>query len=301
MTDAAHLRLRADLRARVKGCQGCSLHTRCKAPVPWRGPIQGAGEQGSGKVRLAVLGEAPGREEDKANKPFVGPSGKLVDHWLRDVVTDPWNKLDVDNEVSFVNAVSCYPSRTPSTTEIEACRPTLHAQLAAIDPEFVLVLGGVAVSSFWRNVRIGDIRGRWWGLPLIAYPRTITDGLSTFDVVRYVPAIATWHPAAVLRGNGADDVLHDLHLLRMVLFREAVGPYEEHSCFMCGTDDMKNERWLACDLGLGRDVTNEKGAPLALCICEKHDRQRFGKIEQVRRKTAKAAAKTKGKVGLFDG
>lgn len=189
---------------------------------------------------------------------------------------DPFNRLAYE-EVAFVNAVSCYPNRTPSASEIATCRATLHAQLGTIQPDMALVLGGVAVSSFWKNMRIGDIRGRWWGLPIVQDLNP-----SPMDVLKWIPAIATWHPAAVLRGNGAEDVHADLAQVRMALFKDAHGPYETPSCFMCGTEDMKEERWIACDLGNGTDVTNVErpGPPLSLCICKKHYGVRYGKIDQ---------------------
>ena len=289
---AAHLALRGRLRARVRSCTLCPLHARCASPVPWRGPIRGP----ETRPRLVVIGEAPGKQEDKAGKPFVGPAGKLMDEWVASLC-DEFNGLRYD-EVSFVNAVSCFPNRTPSEREVEACRQTLHAQLAVIDAEYALVVGGVAVSSFWKKMRIGDIRGRWWGLPIMQYPDSPESHGKPPLADRWIPAIATWHPAAVLRGNGADDIRNDLAQLRMALYPGARGPHETPTCVLCEKADMKGEVWRACDLGLGRNVTEEKGAPLSLNFCDKHDRHRTGRLDQTLRGKRVKAVETK--VGLFD-
>lgn len=254
----------------------------------------------SGRARLAVIGEAPGRQEDKAGQPFVGPAGKLMDEWVQSL-SDDFNHLRYE-DVAFLNAVSCFPNRTPGTSEIEACRVNVHAQLAAINPEFVLVVGGVAVSSFWKNIRIGDIRGRWWGLPIAQYPDTEeSQGMPPLRQ-RWVPAIATWHPAAILRADNNSalslDVKSDLAQLRMALYPGAYGPWATPLCFMCGKGD-KDEHWLQCDFGLGEEVDIEKAPCPPLCICRKHWLQRTGKLDQKRRKK-KGEIQMETKPGLFD-
>lgn len=299
MATAEMLRLRGSLRAQIRSCRLCPLHASCKAPVPWRGALPEPGKEPDGTpipgtTRLVVVGEAPGRAEDKAGQPFVGPSGSLVDEWLREYVFDSFNKMRME-DVAFVNAVSCFPNRTPGTSEILACRVNLHAQLSALNPEMLLLLGGVAVSSFWHKMRIGDVRGRWWSAPVM------DDG----KIIKYVPAMATWHPSAVLRGNGADDVISDLKHVRMCLFREAAGPYERPGCVMCGEENDANEHWLLCDLALGKE-SNVAGSPLTLPFCDKHWRLRMGKVDQKRRtrmtkKQKEEEERVRTTPGLFDG
>lgn len=294
--DVQQATLRASLRAQVKGCVSCPLHQRCSSPVPWRGGL--AGDRP--RPRLVIIGEAPSKGDDHLGRVFTGVAGALLTAWVRGLC-DEFNGLTPE-EVSYVNVVSCWPNRTPSVAEVHACRPTLHRQLSAIHPDMAIVLGGVAVSSFWKDVRIGDIRGKWWGLPVMQYPDQPEDESKPPLPGYYIPAIATWPPAAVSRGNGADDVLADLAQVRMALYPGAFGPFELRVCFMCGEEATTNERYIACDLGMGRDVTEEKGAPLSLVMCEKHHRQRYGKAVVKKRVSKKAAAaKIAAGPGLFGG
>ena len=121
-----------DVRAAILACRRCGLHRVGHGPVPYRGPVP---------ARLAMVGEAPGPVEDEQGAPFVGPSGKKMDRLFDKVGIDPAS-------VFVCNTVSCYPKRTPSPKERKACRPNLLAQLAIARPEFILLLGAVALSAF---------------------------------------------------------------------------------------------------------------------------------------------------------
>lgn len=189
---------RKRVRDAVRGCSRCGLRDRCSSPVPF---------SGSSTPRLVVVGEAPGKQEDEAGAPFVGPSGSLVREWLSRA---GWN---VENEIAFVNAVSCYPNRTPTKDEVNACQENLYEQLTYLDCRRLLLFGGIAVQAL-RNaeVRMGEIRGLWFR------PDRLVLGGETW-------ALATWHPAAVLRNRrlefeANDDVSymssmihHDFHPL----------------------------------------------------------------------------------------
>lgn len=172
----SHLILdRRAVRDSVTACTSCALHTVGSGPIPFSGPASPFT-----LPRIVVVGEAPGKQEDTEHAPFVGPSGRLIRHELGEA------GLDVA-EVAWVNTVSCFPNRTPSGAEVRACRDNLVRQVSFLQPEFVLLVGGVAVSAWWGGVRIGEIRGHWIRLP-------VAEG--------YTPwAFATWHPSAVLRNN----------------------------------------------------------------------------------------------------
>lgn len=183
---------RKRIRDEVKACRRCGLRERCNAPVAF---------SGSSTPRLVVVGEAPGKQEDEQGSPFVGPSGTLVRQWLHD------SRWDIEKDVTFVNSVSCFPNRTPTKDEVNACQTNLHNQLAHLGCERILVLGGIAVQAL-RNqeIRIGEIRGLWWRVDRIALPRQTW-------------ALATWHPAAVLRNNklafeAFDDVNYMTSMIR---------------------------------------------------------------------------------------
>lgn len=201
--NADDLRQRKRIRDLVSGCTNCSLCTVGNGPVPYRGPSPAS---------IAVLGEAPGSEEDRALQPFVGPSGKLATQWLREAGIEP-------SEVAWLNTVSCFPNRNPTPKEVEACRWTLQIQLDAIRPDWCLVLGGVALSRWWR-VRLGDLRGMWWRIP-------DTEAM----------ALATWHPAAVLRNRRLQDAaVSDVKRFADAALRDRIYFVREQYCVICHSE-----------------------------------------------------------------
>lgn len=159
---------RARVRDSVKACTNCALYRVGSGPIPFSGPSD---------ADIVVIGEAPGKDEDANGQPFVGVSGQLMRGTLADV------GFDVDR-VAFLNVVSCFPNRTPVAREVEACRHNVANQLVHIKPRWGLVVGGVSLSHWWTDIRIGDARGYWWR-----------------DVDEHTWFMATWHPAAVLRNS----------------------------------------------------------------------------------------------------
>ena len=105
---------------------------------------------------LFVVGEAPGFNEDKEGKPFRGASGMLLDRLLA--------SAGLEREgVYLTNLVKCRPpeGRSPKPAEINACRPYLMAQLAAVDPRVVVALGDLASRALTgRKESVSRIRGR---------------------------------------------------------------------------------------------------------------------------------------------
>ena len=160
-----------DVRSRIVSCRRCQLYRVARRPVPWSGPIGAS---------VAVLGEAPGQVEDKAGEPFIGPSGQLLRKYLKRVGLTP-------SELVFVNTVCCYPARTPTDGEVNACRGNFWAQMVLVRPTFVLVLGSVALQALRPGARITQERGAPW-------VRELIDG----GYRLYFP---TYHPAAVLRNR----------------------------------------------------------------------------------------------------
>lgn len=185
----ADLKWRKAVRDSVVGCKKCTLFNSCTAPVPFAGKKS---------PTLVCVGEAPGKQEDQAGQPFIGPAGKLLRKWLGEA---GFNERDV----SFVNVVSCYPGRTPTGREVEACRSNLAAQLAYLNCKWLLVLGGVALNALLSPGvgRITDLRGLWFR----------PDGVGEGTV-----ALATWHPAAVLRNRELElKAVEDLLYMRLVI------------------------------------------------------------------------------------
>src|SRR5215469_2694031 len=208
---------RKAVRDQVKGCVSCGLRAGCREPVPFDAPLSGVG--------IVVVGEAPGYKEDQEGVPFVGPAGQLARQWLTRVGI---NTVDV----AWMNVVCCFPNRTPTTKEVTACRPNLTAQIEYLDPKFVLVFGGVALSALCPvSTKISESAGYFWR------PSYKTSAW----------AMATWHPAAVLRNVSLEDkALEDLEYFSLVA-KEEVDQVEHVYCLKC----KKNDVWQYHSCGLG--------------------------------------------------
>jgi uracil-DNA glycosylase family 4 len=167
------------LRSALERFEGCALKARAKSLCFYRG---------AERARLVVIGEAPGQEEDRTGKPFVGPAGQLLDRMLAAIGLG-------EADVHITNAVYWRPpaNRTPTLEETEACRPFLERQLELVAPEVVLLLGGAALKQMTGTLDgIMKARGKW---------RTLVVG------GREVATMATLHPAYLLRSPIAKRVV----------------------------------------------------------------------------------------------
>lgn len=165
----------AALTKAVDGCRACPL---------FENATQGVFGEGSKTARLMMIGEQPGDEEDKAGRPFVGPSGRVLDETLEEVGI-------ARDEVWITNAVKHFKHemrgkfrlhKTPSMTEVRACLPWLEEEVRRIEPEAIVCLGATAAKTlFGSKFRITKQRG---------------ESIET----EWAPwAIATYHPSALLR------------------------------------------------------------------------------------------------------
>src|SRR5918912_1645794 len=112
--------------------------------------------EGSLNAELFVVGAAPGFNEDKEGKPFRGASGMLLDRLLLSIGLER-------EEVYLTTLVKCKPpeGRAPKPAEINACRPYLLAQLAAVDPKVIVAMGDSASRNLTgRKEAVSRIRGR---------------------------------------------------------------------------------------------------------------------------------------------
>ncbi|HEX7389899.1 MAG TPA: uracil-DNA glycosylase [Acidiphilium sp.] len=161
---------------------------------------------GAEDARIMLIGEAPGAEEDRVGRPFVGPAGQLLDRMLASVGLDR-------NSVRIVNAVPWRPpgNRTPSDTEIAQCLPFLHRHIALVRPDYLVLLGAVAVRAlFGGKDGITRLRGKWKNLEI--------PGLDA--PVRTLP---TYHPAFLLRQPAAKRLAWlDLLTLRQDCVRNGI-------------------------------------------------------------------------------
>jgi uracil-DNA glycosylase family 4 len=156
-----------------------------------------AGQQchgdGPAKAKIVVVGEAPGRTEVQLGRPFVGPSGKLLDATLMEMGVPR-------NGVYVTNAVMCRPTTSggqdtaPSKAMLSACSDRLVAEIRAREPLVVLAVGGTAAQ---RLLHTED------GI-------TKTQGSMKWSEELGTWVVATYHPAAVLHGNtGYFDDIYD--------------------------------------------------------------------------------------------
>ncbi|MBN1423146.1 uracil-DNA glycosylase [Candidatus Fermentibacteria bacterium] len=131
----------------VAACRACALHQTRRTAVP------GAGNP---NASLVMVGEAPGNQEDREGKPFVGPSGQLLRRLL--------NLAGIaDDRYYLLNVLKCRPpgNRDPAPEEIDACRPFLDAQLVAVAPRLIVCLGRFAGREVLRrgDLLLRDMRG----------------------------------------------------------------------------------------------------------------------------------------------
>ena len=135
---------------------------------------------GNLKARVAIIGEAPGADEDRIGEPFVGRAGQLLNKILGAC------KLRRE-DVYILNILKCRPpnNRNPLPQESQNCRRYLNRQLELIKPEFICCLGSVAAQNLLAtDVTIGRLRG------------AIHD-------YRGVKVVCTYHPAYLLRNPSA--------------------------------------------------------------------------------------------------
>lgn len=114
---------------------------------------------GVANSKLMLIGEAPGFNEDKQGKPFVGKAGQLLDRIFASV------GLSREKDVYICNTLKCRPpdNRNPLPDEKEACWEYLKAQIDIIQPKLILLCGNVAVQSILGNIGgITRIRGKWF-------------------------------------------------------------------------------------------------------------------------------------------
>lgn len=177
-----------ELAARIRTCVECPLHVSRTLAVP------GAGKA---KPLAMIIGEGPGKDEDKAGLPFVGSAGRYLDHVLEGT--------NITREDFFVtNVVKCRPpgNRAPKKLEAETCTSLyLFKQIELLDPPLIVLLGTTAAKFLLGAQKIEDLRGNW----------------IERDGRRY---LATYHPAIrFYREDLAAKLKEDFHLLRDALLR----------------------------------------------------------------------------------
>ena len=135
-----------EVAAEVSTCARCDLCKSRTRAVPGEGNPQ---------AKILFIGEGPGFHEDKQGRPFVGPSGQLLQELLK--------SINLKREDVFItNVVKCRPpdNRDPLPAEIDACNDYLDRQIAAIQPLVIVTLGRHSMAKFFSGEKISAIHGR---------------------------------------------------------------------------------------------------------------------------------------------
>lgn len=166
--------------------------------------------EGAPGPKLAVVGEAPGGEEDLQGKPFVGKSGRLLTAMLEAV------GIKRGEDAVILNTLKCRPpaNRDPHPEELAACTHYLRRQLELIAPDVVFVIGRYAARTILNSgeTPLGRLRG--------SVHSAMMGG-------RQVPVVVSYHPSYLLRSPDAKaKAWEDLVLLRRAC-RDAGMPFAQ--------------------------------------------------------------------------
>jgi DNA polymerase len=176
------------LEAQVASCRACGLHeTRTQA-------VFGVGDR---NADLMIIGEAPGADEDRQGKPFVGRAGQLLNAMLF--------AMGFQREQVFIaNVLKCRPpgNRDPRPEEAAHCEPFLMRQVELVRPKVVLAVGRISAQNLLGSSDpVGRLRGR----------------VHTFGS-RGIPLVVTYHPAYLLRSpDQKSKVWQDLQSVMQLL------------------------------------------------------------------------------------
>jgi uracil-DNA glycosylase len=181
------------LATQIRSCVQCPLHaTRTKA-VPGEGSLS---------ARVMLIGEAPGREEDRRGQPFVGAAGRFLDEML---AGSGVNRSDF----FITNTVKCRPenNRPPRKREVDTCTSLyLFEQIELINPALIMLLGSIATKKLLGVSSVKEVRGR----------------VIEFNHRKY---LAGYHPAASFyRQDMAENIRQDFALLRQELQKLSARP-----------------------------------------------------------------------------
>ena len=177
-TNSAHATARAAdtleaLRDAISAFEGCPLKQTAKNLVFGDGPENS---------KFMLIGEAPGAQEDREGRPFVGPAGQLLERMLKAISIER-------SDVYITNILPWRPpgNRTPTDSETAACVPFIERQIELVAPELLILVGGVSAKTLLGTTQgIMRTRGKW-----LEYKRE--------GRLAAIPARAILHPAYLLR------------------------------------------------------------------------------------------------------
>jgi uracil-DNA glycosylase len=163
----------------LQSCRRCEL---------WRHATQAVGGEGPRSAAVMLVGEQPGDEEDLKGHPFVGPAGRILDEAITAAGMLRKN-LFVTNAVKHFKWEPRGKRRLhkrPGASEIKACHIWLEQELTAIHPRVIVALGATALKALTQSSLSIDAARR-----------------QALSLKSGAPLIATYHPSAILRAEGA--------------------------------------------------------------------------------------------------
>lgn len=150
---------------------------------------------GHKNAHVMVIGEAPGADEDRQGKPFVGVSGQLLDKMFACISLSRTSDAP-ESSIYISNILNWRPpgNRTPTEQEIALALPFIERHIALIKPKYIVVAGATAAKSILNmNQPISRLRGRFYGWNPVT--PGITEGIDPFEC----KVIPTYHPSFLLR------------------------------------------------------------------------------------------------------
>ncbi|MBF5095373.1 uracil-DNA glycosylase [Azospirillum sp. INR13] len=181
------------LEAALRSFDGCPLKATAMNTVF---------ADGNPQAPIMLIGEAPGEDEDRQGKPFVGVSGKLLDRMLAQIGLDR-------GKVYITNILPWRPpgNRSPTQAEIAACLPFLERHVELVRPKLLVALGGVSAKTLLNRAEgITRLRGQWRSYEGAGAP---------------VPLMPMLHPAYLLRNPIAKrEAWRDMLALRQKIDEE---------------------------------------------------------------------------------
>jgi uracil-DNA glycosylase family 4 len=181
-----------ELYEQIKACHKCDIAKIRTKAVPGEGPEN---------AEIMFIGEAPGWNEDKQGRPFVGQAGQFLDKLLASINLDR-------NKVYITNVIKTRPpdNRDPSPIEIQNCAPYLDMQLEILKPKMIVTLGRYSMARFFPGKTISKIHGT----------AVKKDGIIYF---------AMYHPAAALhQGNLRQTIEEDMKKIPVFLAENTKAP-----------------------------------------------------------------------------
>lgn len=157
--------------------------------------------EGNPDASIIFIGEAPGKQEAKSGRPFVGASGKILDELLESIGLDR-------EDVYITNVVKDRPpqNRDPSKAEIELYTPFLKRQLAIIKPEVIATLGRFAMEFVLKQF------GNFQGQKISRVHGQLMEGEADYGPVKILPL---FHPAVALyQQSRKETLLEDFETLK---------------------------------------------------------------------------------------